>query len=198
MKQIFRFFIIAFFGVLLWPFLLVKIINKKPDNKDLDNTIIIANHYSNFDPMLIKKLFLKRNLIFVADSDVKKKLWSRFLTWSFNCVYVSIDEVKPSAIKKCINILKNDGTVVIFPEGFVNPRKSGFLPFMKGYALIAKKSQANVLPLFLNPSGKIFRKNIIVFDKIYKYTDYSSYEDTTEINMFFLSKILDLSFQINT
>lgn len=195
MKFLSRVFWLVVLLPFLWPFLLNKKIKKYEEPLKLNKTIIIVNHYSNLDPMIIKKVFYNQKLVFVVDRDTRKKVWSRFLTWAFDCVYVKEDEVSIQAFKKLTSVLESNGTIVIFPEGVVNSMKMGFLEFQKGYTLLLRKSKPNVLPVYLYPSGTIFKKNRIVIDKLYSYDDYKSYTDLDELNMFFQSKMMDLSLE---
>lgn len=191
MKFIVRLFIIGGVWLILWPFLLKKIYGKKPQK--LNKSIIIANHYSNLDPFIIKSIFIKEKIIFVATSDVKKHLWSHILAWAFDTIYVTTDKLNYSFFKQCISILKEEGNICIFPEGLVNSRKYGFLDFKRSYAVLALKSQANILPIYLYPNGKPFKNNIVHILEHENYNDYSRFQDSEELNMYFLSAIMESS-----
>ena len=178
-------------GLILWPFLLKKTYGKKPQK--LSKTIIIANHYSNLDPFIIKSIFIKEKIIFVATSDVKKHLWSHILAWAFDTIYITTDELNYAFFKQCMAILKEEGNICIFPEGLVNSRKYGFLDFKRSYAVLALRSQANILPIYLYPNGKPFKNNMVHILKSEKYVNYSKFHDSEELNMYFLSAIMEVS-----
>ena len=42
------------------------------------------------------------------------------------------------------------------------------------------------------------RKNLIVVDRLYSYSDYEQYHDLEDLNMFFQSKIMDLSLKVES
>lgn len=197
MKKIIRVFQIILFGLILWPFLKLNKKTKTPNKEELKNTIIICNHYSNLDPFIIKKVFLNCKIVFIAHSSVKNKLWSKLLAWSFDTLYVSDDILSISVIKKCSEILNNGGTIAIFPEGHVNPTKFGFLSFKKGSALIAKNSKAKILPMFIVPSPRIFKRNEVFFDKMYEFPEYNKTGKIDDINDYLFNLMINLSLDNN-
>lgn len=164
---------------------------------DLRNTVIIANHYSNLDPFLVKKLFFRNKIVFVATKEVKKHLWSRIIVWAFETVFVDPDGINLSYIKQSIEVLKSGGTLCIFPEGYVNSRKYGFLDFKSSYLFVAKKAKASILPLFVYPSTKLFKKNYIKICEKISYDIYAKYTEPEDANMFFLAQIMEASSTIN-
>lgn len=191
MKIILRTLITGILWLILWPYMFSKVFGNKP--KSLQNTIIIANHYSNLDPFIIKSIFRKEKITFVATTDVKKRIWSRVLTWAFDTVYVDSNKINYSFFKQSIDILKRGGSICIFPEGYVNPRKYGFLDFKRSYAMLAIKAQANVLPIYMFPQDKMFKKNEINLLEMVPYESFKNYKDSEELNMYFFSMILESS-----
>ena len=70
------------------------------------NTILISNHYSNFDPFFIQMRFLFKDIRFVTLRDVKKKLHLRFIAWLFNAVYVDPSRADVTFFKEAMSALK--------------------------------------------------------------------------------------------
>lgn len=187
MKKIIRFVVIVLIICIFWPFFLVKLYgNAKP--KVLNKTIIIANHNSNFDPFLIKLLFLRRKIYFVASINVKKKISTRLFTWLFDCLYVQEDSyVNIEFVKKSIKILNSGGVICIFPEGVIIPKTTGFFEFKKAYLYLAKKTDANILPLYIYPDLSLFKKSKIYIGETLYSKIFTEYKDDEEINTYIMS-----------
>ena len=191
MKKILRLALVSLFLLLLWPFFLYK----KHGNTDYTiqgRTIIISNHYSNFDAFFIYWIYGRNKKIhFVTITETKKKLWSRFITWLFDCLYIDSTTANVAFFKKSINILKDDGVICIFPEGYVNHRKYGFLDFKASYVFLARKTQAVILPLYIYPQLSFFKKSQIYIGSPFEPKDYSHLVDYDEASMHIQSHVMD-------
>lgn len=193
MKKILRFVISGLFLLLLWPFFLYK---RYGDTtyKLTKRTIIISNHYSNFDPFFIYLIYgINKKIHFVTIVETQKKLWSRFITWLFDCLYIDSTTTNMAFFRECIRILKDDGIICIFPEGFVNHRKYGFLDFQASYVFFAKKTQAKILPLYIYPQISFLKKTLIYIGTPLEPKDYSHIHDYDEISMHIQARVMDYS-----
>lgn len=119
--------------------------------------IVCSNHTNYFDPIILAKAFNKRQLHFMAKKSLfKYKLIGAFIK-KLGTFPVDRDGADLSAIKKALKILKEDKVLGIFPEGtrVINNRKSEAKP---GVAMIAVKSKAPVIPVYIDTNYKIFSK----------------------------------------
>ena len=111
-----------------------------------DKVLIIANHTSFLDGILLT-LFLPDRLTFAVNTHIAKKSWARpFLR---QVGVVSLDTSRPYALRSLLQKLRNGQKVVMFPEGRIT--LTGTL--MKTYAgtgLLAMRSQAVVLPVAID------------------------------------------------
>lgn len=196
MKRVLRLFIVGVFLLFAWPFFLYKVYGNK--NYKLEGrTIIIANHYSNLDPLFIYLKFFKYHIHFVTTLDVKKNLLTRFVTWLFDCIYVNYNGSNLKFFKDAMKILNNDGILCIFPEGEINPTKFGFFEFYASYIRIAKKTNASILPLYVYPEVKFFKKSKIYVGDIVGIDEVNSYDDEERFNMHMQSLIMTYSLEVN-
>ena len=190
MKKILRLFLSCLFLLLLWPFFLYK----KYGNAEYQltkRTIIISNHYSNFDAFFIYWIYGRNKKIhFVTIAETRKKLWSRFITWLFDCLYIDEATTNISFFKTCRRVLNNDGIICIFPEGYVNHRKYGFLDFKASYVFLARKTNALILPLYIYPQLSFFKKNLIYIGQPLEPEDYSQFVDYDEASMYIQSRVM--------
>ena len=191
MKKILRLIISCLFLLLLWPFFLYK----KYGNKDYtltDRTIIISNHYSNFDAFFIYWMYGRNKTIhFVTIAETKKKLWSRFITWLFDCLYIDSTTANMKFFREGVRILNDDGIICIFPEGYVNHRKYGFLDFQASFVFFARKTQASILPLYIYPQISFFKKTRIYVGAPIEPHEYSHIVDRDEASMHIQSRVMD-------
>ncbi|WP_424245072.1 acyltransferase [Elusimicrobium posterum] len=126
----------------------VKISGKENLDKLEGNTLIIANHTSFLDAVLIW-VYIPQNLYFAINSFVAKKWWVMpFLKF---VKYFPIDPTSPMAVKSIIDEVKQGRRVVIFPEGRITTTGS-LMKIYPGPAMIAEKSGAQILPVSIEGS----------------------------------------------
>ena len=121
--------------------------------------IIAPNHVSAIDPVfvVITRFWGKRMVVFA-----KKELFeiNALLTWFFRCmgalcVRGTRDELE--TIDKTVEVCKNGGTLLIFPEG-TREKEGKFLPPKSGLFVIAAQAAVDVVPvriLYDTPDGKM-------------------------------------------
>ena len=68
----------------------------------------------------------------------------------------------PQAVIDAENILKNGGTVGIFPEGTRNRGEHELLRFRHGTVAIAKKTNTLIVPFAIKNKYKLFRKSVVL------------------------------------
>ena len=122
--------------------------------------IVAPNHISFADPLVIG-VALNRPAYFMATA---KLFTIRFLGQlaRFMRVYpVKQDSPDRAALRHTETLLKRGETVVIFPEGHVNPTPE-LLPIQPGIVMIAMRTGAPVLPV-----GLIGTKHMVPYRKFW-------------------------------
>lgn len=191
MKKILRLLLSSFVLLLAWPFFLYKKYGNT-SYKLTDRTIIICNHYSNLDPFFIYLMYgRKKTIHFATIAETKKKLWSRVITWLFDCLYIEDSDNNVPFLRKCIKTLNGDGVICIFPEGFVNQRRYGFLDFKASFVFLARRTQATILPLYIYPEISFFKKTYVYIGTPLETKDYSHIPDHEDAAMHIQSKVMD-------
>lgn len=121
--------------------------------------ILAPNHVSAIDPVfvVITRFWGKRMVVFA-----KKELFeiNALLTWFFRCmgalcVRGTRDELE--TINKTVEVCKNGGTLLIFPEG-TREKEGKLLPPKSGLFVIAAQAAVDVVPvriLYDTPDGKM-------------------------------------------
>jgi len=117
-----------------------------------DKLLIIANHESFLDGLLLG-LFIPKKATFVVHTSVLKKRFFRlFLRLT---PHLAVDPSSPYAMKKVIKRLKAGENVVIFPEGRITLTGS----LMKVYAgpgFVAAKTGARILPVHVDGAAQSY------------------------------------------
>jgi len=121
--------------------------------------VLAPNHVSAIDPVfvVITRFWGKRMVVFA-----KKELFeiNALLTWFFRCmgalcVRGTRDELE--TIDKTVEVCKNGGTLLIFPEG-TREKEGKLLPPKSGLFVIAAQVAVDVVPvriLYDTPDGKM-------------------------------------------
>ncbi len=161
--------------------------------------IVCSNHIAAKDVFLIGASF-PRQLRFIA----KKELFSipiiSTLLKIFGAVKIDRGGNDVGAIRKSIELLNNGELLAIFPQGHrypgVDPRTT---ETKSGTALIAFRSRADILPVFIqtkNNKYRLFRKINIIIGKPIKNSDlpigeagHKQYQIATD---FIFSKLIEL------
>jgi 1-acyl-sn-glycerol-3-phosphate acyltransferase len=127
--------------------------------ENLDNikkpVIYICNHLSNADGLVLNSILREKDdVTFVAGV----KLNSNSLT-NLGIHIVKTTPVKPNTadkdgLKKIINIVKDGGSILIFPEG-TRSREGKLIEAKKGIILIAKLTKVNIVPIAITGTEKL-------------------------------------------
>ncbi|WP_083515036.1 lysophospholipid acyltransferase family protein [Fervidicola ferrireducens] len=125
--------------------------------------IVVSNHQSILDPLVIMA-YIPRKLRFLAAAYLFKIPGLNILLRLYGAIPVNDTERGDiSSLKKALRILKGGGAVALFPEGGVSP-DGKLRPFKQGFAYLALKSGAAVLPVAVKgttdvlPVGRYFPK----------------------------------------
>lgn len=108
-----------------------------------DKLLIVANHESFLDGLLLG-LFIPKRATFVVHTGVLKRwLFRKFLSLT---PHVAVNPASPMAIKKVVKRLKAGENVVIFPEGRITVT-GALMKVYDGPGFIAAKTGVTILPV---------------------------------------------------
>jgi len=159
------------------------------DKENRGNIIICANHTHEFDPIIISIMY-PRQIFWMAKKQLfKNKIVASFLS-KLGAFPVDREETDLSTIKKSLNILKEDGVLGIFPEG-TRVKKIDLENAKPGVGLIALKSNAAILPVYIDGNYKLFSKINIYFGKEIDLSEYQNKKPTKDDYLFISKKILE-------
>lgn len=136
-------FIKSFFRWLLTTLYRVKINGIEHYHAAGERLIIIANHSSFIDALLLATFFPDK-LTFAVNTFTAKKWWIRLFLRMVDAY--PLDPTNPMAIKSLISFMQQNKRCVIFPEGRLT-MTGALMKIYEGPGLIADKSKAKLLPI---------------------------------------------------
>lgn len=152
-------FLKPIYTVLLKILVRPKVIGK--ENIPKDGALIFAgNHKHAVDPTMVM-MSTNRVVHYMA----KEELFKGIHGWLFNkigLIKVHRGRSNPQAVIEAEKILKNGGTVGIFPEGTRNRNNEELLRFRHGTVAIAKKTNTLIHPFAIKGKYKLFRKGVVL------------------------------------
>jgi len=172
---------------------LPKIIGKK-NTRHEGRAVVIANHTSFWDPLLIAVVF-KRQVYWMGKIELFKSGIARMFFKAVKAFPVRRGEGDLAAIRHAFRILKAEKLFGIFPEG--TRIKTGEVGrFEPGTAMIALKNNAPVIPVYIKGQYKLFRRMKVIIGEPIMLSDYvGSKTDQTTVEAatrFLENKLKDL------
>jgi acyl-[acyl-carrier-protein]-phospholipid O-acyltransferase/long-chain-fatty-acid--[acyl-carrier-protein] ligase len=107
--------------------------------------LVVANHESFLDGILLGLFLPIENLVFVVHTEVVKNTWLR-LGLGLMADYLPVDSGNPMAMKRVVRLLESGRPVVIFPEGRITLTGS-LMKVYAGPAFVAARTGATLLPV---------------------------------------------------
>ncbi len=101
---------------------------------------------------------------------------------------VHVGKLHKESFENAINLLKEEKSIGIFPEGTRNKTDQLLLPLRKGTTLLAKKQMQKIIPFAITGKYRPFGGLTIEFGEPIDVTNM----DTTEANTVLTEKIMDL------
>lgn len=155
----------------------IQVIGKENEPKE-GNCIVIANHSSLFDPLAVA-VALKRDVYFMAKSDLEKHGIFRWLFKVCHVITVRRGESDMAALRKSFEIL-NDGNIMgVFPQGTrIECEAPDVETAQAGIGLMGMRTKAPMLPVSIcygkkNKKPTLFRKVKVVIGKPIHFEEYS-------------------------
>ncbi len=119
--------------------------------------IVASNHVSHVDPVVVGVACKTSQLTFMA----KKELFDIPIVgpWvkAVGCIPVERDSGSYGSLKKAVKMLKEGGSIGIFPEGRRSPDGTLKKPH-PGIGLLAVKSGAPIVPIYVSGTAKVMPK----------------------------------------
>lgn len=115
--------------------------------------IIVSNHQSLLDPVVLLAC-IPRKITFMAASYLFKIPVVAQVLRLAGAIPVHSEKGDVRSFRKALGILKQGGVIALFPEGGVSS-DGNLRPFMPGWAYLATKSGAPVLPVVVSGTRRV-------------------------------------------
>lgn len=155
--------------------------------------VICANHCQLFDPPLLAAAITGRHDIAVM---AKKELFSVSLLGplitALGAFPVDRSKADISAIKTALGAVKNNRKLIIFPEGTTHHGEDS--EAKEGAAMLALKTHAQVLPVYISENKKYFSKvHVIIGEPFIPYAEKGEKDVYKRVSNEILKQIYALS-----
>lgn len=136
----------------------MKLTVKGEENIPSDRPVLfIPNHRSIFD-IVIGYSQIKKQIGFVSKKEMRKV--PIFSSWMalMNCQFLDRKDIRAGlkVILKCVDLINDGVSIVIFPEGTRNKGDEPLIKFHDGSFKIAEKSGCTIVPMVLNNTDAVF------------------------------------------
>lgn len=121
--------------------------------------LILANHQSFADPILLGMASPYRPIYSVG----RKTLWSHsrlvsFMLDTYNAFPIDIENMDMAAMRRCIDILRADEGLVMYPEG-TRTHDGSIGEFASGLYLLIKRSKTDVVPAAIDGAYDVWSRH---------------------------------------
>lgn len=148
----------------------IKVVNKE-NEPDEGGCVVVANHISAADPIIVCYTFRKHQVHFMAKKELFGiPIFGRLIKM-LGAFPIDRGGSDVGAIKNAVAVVEEGKTLGIFPQGHrypgVDPRET---KVKNGAALIASRTQAPIVPVYIwhknNKGGPFRRTYVIIGEKI--------------------------------
>lgn len=129
--------------------------------------VICGNHTTAGDPLyVICAMGRKRQVHVMAKEEIMRWPVIGWILKKAGIFGVKRGTTDIAAVKEALRVLKNNERLLIFPEG-TRVREGESSEAHTGAALFAARTGAPLVPVYITPKKRIFRKTTVVFGQPY-------------------------------
>ena len=128
--------------------------------------IVISNHNSFTNPVVLLLTIRKRHLNFMATTELNNVAAGRFVFRYFHLIPVDKDNFNMDTWYMLKDSLDKGNGAVVFPEGFVDTEEDTVHPFREGAMLLALKTGVPVLPVYIGKRTSAFRRQHVIIGRL--------------------------------
>lgn len=166
--------------IFLFPFYRIKV-HGKENIPDKTNIIACANHSSNLDPFLLA-ISLPMKFNFMAKKELFEIPVIRNILKAVGAFPINRQGSDLKALRYAIGLIKDGETLGIFPEG-TRVKEISRDNMHEGVGFIAIKSKADILPIEIVTSYKIFSRVDIYVKELIDIDKYKGLKNKEAMNI---------------
>ncbi|MCL2188925.1 MAG: 1-acyl-sn-glycerol-3-phosphate acyltransferase [Defluviitaleaceae bacterium] len=166
-------------------------------------TIYAATHVIYNDvPIFLAHLPQHAYLLLAIESyENSPSRLEHFVLWLYGVIIVRRDnkESRKTAFEKMVRVIKNNGSILLFPEGLINFSPNMLIqPINWGAVKLASATGANLVPAAINETETTHQ---IIIDEPFNYTDYTDLQQATtglrDVMATLIYELIKMTTQIN-
>lgn len=132
--------------------------------------VMCGNHTTLGDPIyVVCALGWKCQTRVIAKEELMKIPVLGFLLEKAGIIGIKRGKADVAAIKEAMRVLRNGEKLLLFPEG-TRVKEGESAAAHTGAAMFATRTDTMLLPIYISPKKKLFRKTRVVFGQPYKAT----------------------------
>jgi len=136
--------------------------NEAARRKIKGRAMIIANHQSFIDPIMVQFVAGYRRIHTVATTDLLNNRLKKFFFSRMLCIPVDKKNFNMSTFRGVCEALDDEKVVAIFPEGGVHVNAEEPLQFKSGVVMMALRGRARIIPTYVEVQKKWYKRARIV------------------------------------
>ena len=154
MRRVISFILLVIFYIPLRIIYPIRVVGRKYIPRK-GKIILVSNHQSNVDPIIIWHRIFRRRFKYMAKSSLFKNKFAGFIFSSIGAYPVDRGTTDIKAIKKTLGFLKEEKAVCIFPEG-TRLKTAETNELKNGVIIFALKTGSPIVPSFFQKKTKPF------------------------------------------
>ena len=132
-----------------WLYLLPRIHYPMSKPSVKGSTLVICNHSSFWDPVILLCTFWTRRPSFVATTELFSSKIGRWFFEHVHCIEIDKEDVSISTFHKVRKELRSGAMVCIFPEGRVHDGIDTIDPFKGGAVMMSVQGKSDIIPVYV-------------------------------------------------
>ena len=146
-----------------------KIVGRK--NVPKGKCIIVCNHQTSFDVILLAQSLWRKQYYMAKKELFKNKARGAFIK-GIGAFPVDRENVDLKATRFALNVLKQNKTLTMFPQGTRSKGEVNYGNIKTGVCMFAIKEKAPIVPVYIVKKPGIFKFNKIIFGKPFLLNDF--------------------------
>jgi 1-acyl-sn-glycerol-3-phosphate acyltransferase len=138
--------------------------------------ILVCNHQSNLDAVILGTKILKRKFNYMAKSELFKNKFTGSFFRGIGMYPINRQQNDIQAVKKTLSLLKKEKAICIFPEG-TRIENTEMDNAKNGVALFALKTKSPIVPACILNKPKFFRINKLVIGEPFILSEMEEFKD---------------------
>lgn len=118
-----------------------------PRGRDAGPLIVVSNHTSGVDPLLIQAV-CRFEVRWIMAEDMRLPWLDDFWTWG-GIIFVDRENPSTAPVRRALAHLRGGGVLGLFPEGHIERPARTLLPFHAGIGAFVRPTGAPVLPVVI-------------------------------------------------